>query len=343
MIRIYGSGDPITQFHAIEGGGQLAARVAYRGGLKPAAILRLPHMRTPRKPQTHSSGGTSVTRVNCIVRSLADVSVPARNAARCNQISLSSGLRNRVLRRCFTIWISIPGSSCQGSKEPHYFASEVRPENLSREYRNQMAVSGLATTWQDYLALFAGATDEVAIGEASVCYLWSPTAALNIFARIPNARIIAVLRHPADRAWSQYLHCVANGYVRRSFREQIDSCVRSRETQFSPTHPFLELGMYSRQIAAYLDLFPRENIRIYFYQDGLASIVGDVFRFLNVDCEFRADLSRRHLEAANAEVGTALFRMLQEVQSVAAIAKSAPAATRPLFRKLAFRGERLHP
>ena len=143
-------------------------------------------------------------------------------------------------------------------KEPHYFASEIRPENLSREYRNQMVVSGIAATWQDYLALFHGATDEVAIGEASVCYLWSPTAARNIFARIPNRPDHRrCWRHPAMTAplVTVVYNCVANGYVRRSFREQIDACVRSRETQFSPTHPFLELGMYCRQIEAYLDLF----------------------------------------------------------------------------------------
>src|SRR5580658_9442879 len=143
-------------------------------------------------------------------------------------------------------------------KEPCYFASEVRVENFSQEYQKHVAAnltgpagqressntgkrfSGLTVSWDDYLALFDGATGEIAIGEASVCYLWSATAARNILSRIPDARIIAVLRHPADRAWSQYLQGVADGHVRRPFREQIDACIASRETQFSPTHPFLE-------------------------------------------------------------------------------------------------------
>jgi hypothetical protein len=239
-------------------------------------------------------------------------------------------------------------------KEPCYFASEIRPENFSREYRKIVAspggpylrrgdsktekrFSGLTSTWHDYLALFDGATEEVAIGEASVCYLWSPTAARNIFARIPDARIVAVLRHPADRAWSQYLQGVANGYVRKSFREQIDACIKSREAQFSPTHPFLEFGMYFRQIETYLDLFPRENIRIYFYQDGLAPIVADVFRLLNVSPAFSPDLSRRYLEAATAETGTALFRLLRKYDLWQSLRRLAPTSVRPLFRKLAFR------
>jgi hypothetical protein len=221
-------------------------------------------------------------------------------------------------------------------KEPCYFASEIRLENFSREHRKIVASTCVAD-WQDYLALFDGATDEVAIGEASVCYLWSATAARNIFARIPDARIIAVLRHPADRAWSQYLQGVADGHVRRPFREQIDACIESRETQFSPTHPFLEFGMYCDQIRTYLDLFPRENVRVYFYQDGLDSIVADIFRFLNVDPAFSADLSRRHLEAATTETGTALFRMLRKHNLWQPLRSLAPASARPLFRKLAFR------
>lgn len=239
-------------------------------------------------------------------------------------------------------------------KEPCHFASEFRPENFSREYRkivvsaagpgmrrgdpqSEKRFSGLAASWQDYLGLFDAVTDEIAIGEASVCYLWSPTAARNIFARIPGARIIAVLRHPADRAWSQYQHCVANGYVRRTFREQIHACIKSREAQFSPTHPFLEFGMYSRQIETYLDLFPRENVRVYFYQDGLAPVVSDIFRFLNVDPAFKADLSRRHLDAATFETGTALLRVLRQYNLWQLCRRLAPAPVRPLFRKLAFR------
>jgi hypothetical protein len=220
-------------------------------------------------------------------------------------------------------------------KEPCYFASEIRPENFSPEYRKIVASS--TGTWQDYLALFDGATDEIAIGEASVCYLWSATAARNIFARIPDARIIAVLRHPAERAWSQYLQGVANGYVRRPFREQIDACIASREEQFGPTRPFLEFGMYCDQIKKYLDLFPRQNVRIYFYEDGLESILTDIFRFLQVDPAFSADLSRRHLEAAASETGTALFRMLRKYDLWQPLRSLAPASLRPLFRKLAFR------
>ncbi len=79
-------------------------------------------------------------------------------------------------------------------KEPNYFATEIRPENFGDELQPQVAedlrelreylrgpmpkksFGGLVSQWDDYLKLFQSAKTEKAIGEASVCYLWSKTA-----------------------------------------------------------------------------------------------------------------------------------------------------------------------
>src|ERR1700761_4886436 len=72
-------------------------------------------------------------------------------------------------------------------KEPCFFASEVRPEAFRRDYRRyvirqnsgrkgQKRFSGLISEWKDYLSLFDQAEGYRAVGEASVCYLWSASA-----------------------------------------------------------------------------------------------------------------------------------------------------------------------
>ena len=79
-------------------------------------------------------------------------------------------------------------------KEPHFFAAEIREEHFGPELRRRMACEnrglrdflsgpmrekrfgGIVADWEDYVRLFANAIDESALGEASVCYLWSPTA-----------------------------------------------------------------------------------------------------------------------------------------------------------------------
>ncbi len=80
-------------------------------------------------------------------------------------------------------------------KEPNYFASEIRLERFSERLRSEAEqdvralrayldgpmrekrFGGLVTEWRDYLKLFQQAEGRSAIGEASVCYLWSESAA----------------------------------------------------------------------------------------------------------------------------------------------------------------------
>ena len=203
-------------------------------------------------------------------------------------------------------------------KEPCYFASEVRLEHFSREFESH-AIStgrrlskyldgpmawgdpgGIVSNWEDYLKLFKNVAGERAIGEASVCYLWSPTAAANIRSQFPEAKILMILRDPAERAFSQYMQYAANGLVRRSFREQIECSARNTHHEFNPLYPFLEYGQYYAQVKTYLDLFPRANVRIYLYEEAWsdpARFLKSIFEFLDVDPEFQADISRRSLQA----------------------------------------------
>ena len=202
-------------------------------------------------------------------------------------------------------------------KEPCYFASEIRLENLSpphlrhierqsRKLPQRMAdgkpvrPSGwLVSEWEDYVRLFQNVRAETAIGEASVAYLWSETAAANIAARVPEARIVMMLRDPAERAFSQYLHLLAAGLTYTTFREHIERCMRNVDRKISAYHPLLEVGLYHQQVVRYLEQFPRDNIRIYWYEEAWrqpGDFLSNLFEFLNVDSTFCPDISRRALE-----------------------------------------------
>jgi hypothetical protein len=194
-------------------------------------------------------------------------------------------------------------------KEPCYFASEIRLENLSEAHRRHIRLGSaqntgrppgwLFSTWQEYLELFRGVQNETAVGEASVAYLWSETSASNIAASLPDAKIIIMLRDPAERAFSQYLHQVAVGLVRGPFRKHIEECLRKRDRTISEHYPLLEVGLYHDQVKRYLDRFPRKNIRIYWYEEDWREpdrLFADLFQFLGVDKEFRPNSSRKKLE-----------------------------------------------
>ena len=202
-------------------------------------------------------------------------------------------------------------------KEPCYFASELRVENFSEELQPQLRresetlreylrgpmtskrFGGPVTEWEDYLLLFRNVRDETAIGEASVSYLWSQTAARNIAGRIPDAKILLLLRNPVDRAFSQYLQAVSSGLVRRSFRQQIAAGMKSAPSKFGVLNPFLEFGAYSDQVKRFLDVFPRKHILIHIYEDmrsNPARAMAETLSFLGVDAEWVPDGSARFME-----------------------------------------------
>jgi Sulfotransferase domain len=171
-------------------------------------------------------------------------------------------------------------------KEPSYFAPEQCRENF-------------IFSWEGYLRLYRNVSDEIAIGEATASYLWSESAARNIAARLPHARIIINLRNPVDRAFSQYLQMLTEGVTRKSFREQIDASLRCRSKEFGLLWPFLEVGQYFEQIKRYFAEFPRSQIHISYYEDlehAPGQLIADLFAFLGVEQGFVPDVSHRHNE-----------------------------------------------
>src|SRR2546430_2567378 len=203
-------------------------------------------------------------------------------------------------------------------KEPNFFASEFRLEHMSPAIRplaeqdapalaayldgpmRMLRFGGVVTRWDQYLKLFRLVAAERAIGEASVAYLWSRSAAANIHQRIPDARIVMVLRNPADRAFSQYVQAVAKNRTRLPFDEFVRERARHLPETLDLFSPFLEYGLYFRQVERFLDRFGSERVRIYLYEDysrNREATVRDLLRWLGVDPQVPLDLSQRHHEA----------------------------------------------
>lgn len=202
-------------------------------------------------------------------------------------------------------------------KEPCYFASEIRGNNIAADLRARLAaqtrmlrkilndgrevkpLGWIAQDWDDYLRLFRNVRSERAIGESSAAYLWSPTAAANIRARIPEARIVMILRDPAERAFSQYLHQQSAGLTRAGFRDHIQRCLEDEHKQLSIYYPFLEAGMYSAQVERFLAQFPSSQIKVYWYEEAWRdpqSFLRDLFEFLEVDPSFTPDTTQKSLQ-----------------------------------------------
>ncbi|MCU1336449.1 MAG: hypothetical protein JWO19_2030 [Bryobacterales bacterium] len=236
-------------------------------------------------------------------------------------------------------------------KEPNFFAAEIREENFDPRLRPEVArdardlrdflagpmlekrFGGIVAEWEDYLRLFANGDHGSAVGEASVGYLWSRTAPERIAARIPNAKILVMLRDPTERAFSQYRQGLGNGSIGWTFREHIRRNLQDRSHQFCVHYPFLEFGLYSEQLGRYLERFG-QNVWIGFHEDFKSrplEVYQDICKFLGVAPDFSPDMDRRHMEVQVPGLNS--IGWLKRRGFWQAAARLTPSSLRPLVRR----------
>jgi len=186
-----------------------------------------------------------------------------------------------------------------GIKETNFFAFENR-QHLYGGPGAKWLIKGSVSIRRDYEALFDGAEGYKAIGEASPRYLYTPEALHNIKATLPDAKLVVILRNPVERAYASYVGMRRDGLEKcRSFRDAIADQDR-RISENWALGRYIEVGYYSRHLKNVFDLFPRDQVKIYLYEDLRNDPVGllqDLFGFLDVSQDFVPDMSERKNES----------------------------------------------
>ncbi len=113
------------------------------------------------------------------------------------------------------------------------------------------------------------------VGEASPSYLFHPLAPERVRSLVPDAKLIALVRDPVDRAYSHYQHEVALGREPLSFedalaaeeertRGEVERLVADPRA-FSHAwwdHTYAARGRYADQLESWLEVFPREQLLV---------------------------------------------------------------------------------
>lgn len=183
-------------------------------------------------------------------------------------------------------------------KEPKFFALEGEDLDFRGPGDQKRMESGWITTFEEYSELFRAVTDETAIGEASNLYLYDPKAAERIRHHIPHVKLIAILRDPAERAYSNFLHMARSGLEPSA---DFTEALRQEETRINsrwmPFWHYWQRGFYYRQLRRYFDRFDQHQIKVYLYEEFAADpgcVLQDFFEFLGVDGTFASDVSKKH-------------------------------------------------
>jgi hypothetical protein len=197
----------------------------------------------------------------------------------------------RYLKQHPQVFMSTP-------KEPTFFGHEGKsglycgPHDEDRAYHSRVV-----TNLDDYLAMFKEVTDQTAIGEASVYYLYLPHAAAQIKKYIPQATMLAVLRNPVERAYSAYLHVVSQARERRSFADALAQEPERIRKKWNSLWHFKAMGFYYGQVKRYYDLFGRQQVHVFLHEDFRKEplpFIQNIFEILGIDKSFVPDMSRKY-------------------------------------------------
>jgi len=240
-------------------------------------------------------------------------------------------------------------------KEPNHFCSDLHPHAASSILNDRLPLDIAAyladeerrpvqAAWiesrEDYLRLFGPATNFAMRGECSTSYLYSATAAAGIAAFDPQARVIALLRDPATRAYSHYQMDRRIGITTRTFREEIEREFQDTRACWSTSRLYLGLGRYAEQLGRYYQVFPGDRILVLYSDELLAApetVLAGIATFLDLE-PFPPLSAAEHANPAALPRFRRLNRILHQTRIKRHLRAVLPGGLKSAIRSWYFRG-----
>jgi hypothetical protein len=156
---------------------------------------------------------------------------------------------------------------------------------------------------------FSALRQERAIGEARGLNLFLPFVPDRILATLPEVRFIVILRDPVERAFSHWWMRRCQGLESLSFTDAVaenlerlaagqgfegEEGARQWLAGFDPVallsraRIYVDAGYYAQQLQNYYARFPRERIKVVFFEDlqgDPEALVRELWSFLGVDSD----------------------------------------------------------
>lgn len=189
----------------------------------------------------------------------------------------------------------LPDVCMADPKEPFFFEAEFD--------------QGLDFYQRKYFSHWQG---EPVIGEARHRNLYLPYVPQRIYQVNPNAKLIVLARDPVERAFSHWYHNFVRDSEELKFVDALHEDLKRIERGLCCDTPgeikqhianlpreapgkvlglglyrtYLDSGYYYEQIVRYLNLFPRDSLRVFLFEDLIArpaQIIDEIIAFLDLD------------------------------------------------------------
>jgi hypothetical protein len=179
-----------------------------------------------------------------------------------------------------------PHISMSAVKEPKFFLAEgSRPHHHGPG--DERACRAYVVDRDAYEALFVYPPGPgTYAGESSPYYLWDPGAAPRIRELIPEARLVAVLREPTLRAYSNWADLREQGREKLDFASAMAAEKERQQMDWEPFWFYRQLGLYGEQLVRLFAVFPREQVKVLLTEDLAEApdrTMEEVFAFLGLE------------------------------------------------------------
>ncbi|MDJ0688715.1 MAG: sulfotransferase domain-containing protein [Xenococcaceae cyanobacterium MO_188.B32] len=187
-------------------------------------------------------------------------------------------------------------------KEPKFFAFEEYSLDFNGPNKGvEQIKQSTVTTYSKYLKLFETADKYKAIGEASPIYLHNPTAPKKISQYLPKVKLIAILRNPIERLYSDWKHQVRMGWEpEKNFLQALKKWEKREKENWLPYLNYFPKGLYYENLSRYFNLFEAEQIKVVLYEDlksDANKLMRDLFHFLEIDENVTIDTSKHYMKS----------------------------------------------
>lgn len=137
----------------------------------------------------------------------------------------------------------------------------------------------------------------IIVGQTSADCAFNPNSVQRIMDYNPETKLIFVLRHPVDRAYSLYWHQYGMGREFRRFEQAIEKepeLIKKSYHNFKH-YSYLERSRYKKQFENILELVPQENLLILDFE----SLIKETQESINVVLDFLKVSNIMDLEELN--------------------------------------------
>jgi hypothetical protein len=185
------------------------------------------------------------------------------------------------------------------SRHPDIFIPDEKEINY---FGSDMPLRSPRLTEEEYLEwFFSSAESEARVGDGSVWYLYTKTAAAEIEAWATDPRILIMLRNPVDAMYSLHSQLLYNGDEEiQNFEQALEAEEerrRGRQIPEKASFPqmllYRDITRYVDQVGRYLDAFAPEQVKVILFDDFVADTPGvyrSTLEFLGVDPSFSPDV-----------------------------------------------------